>query len=316
MVYFIIGLLLGCIVVYAVTRQKLKDHIQLNEKTAQQNQEIKEENTKLLLLRENYKEQNQTYQQQTENYRNNLKQLEEQAQSAADTFYKDKMKIASERAVKAGAVYDEAIEDCKNQYLEILADNTKAYADNLKAVQIALEEKEKEFADLEKKVAAAVEAEKRAELAKSEKDFYRLNISEQDIEEIKKLRSVIPYLRNAEPLNKVIWKTYYEKPYTDLAGRVVGNKVKTGIYKITNIENGMCYVGQAVNIADRWRQHIKRGIGAETPTRNKLYPAMLAIGVENFTFEIVEECDASMLNEREQFWQEYFKAKEFGYSIK
>jgi hypothetical protein len=153
------------------------------------------------------------------------------------------MKIASERAVKAGAVYDEAIEDCKNQYLEILADNTKAYADNLKAVQIALEEKEKEFADLEKKVAAAVEAEKRAELAKSEKDFYRLNISEQDIEEIKKLRSVIPYLRNAEPLNKVIWKTYYEKPYTDLAGRVVGNKVKTGIYKITNIENGMCYVG-------------------------------------------------------------------------
>jgi hypothetical protein len=43
---------------------------------------------------------------------------------------------------------------------------------------------------------------------------------------------------------------------------------------------------------------------------------MLAIGVENFTFEIVEECDASMLNEREQFWQEYFKAKEFGYSIK
>jgi len=43
-------------------------------------------------------------------------------------------------------------------------------------------------------------------------------------------------------------------------------------------------------VADRWRQHIKRGIGAEPPTRNKLYPAMLAFGVENFTFELLEEC--------------------------
>lgn len=70
------------------------------------------------------------------------------------------------------------------------------------------------------------------------------------------------------------------------------------------------------NIADRWKQHIKRGIGAEAPTRNKLYPAMLEIGVENFTFEIVEECDRSKLNEREDYWQEFFHAKDFGYSIK
>jgi hypothetical protein len=64
-----------------------------------------------------------------------------------------------------------------------------------------------------------------------------------DIEEIKKLKSIIPYLRDSEPLNKVIWKVYYEKPYTDLIGRVVGSKVKSGIYKITNQENQMCYVG-------------------------------------------------------------------------
>ena len=130
------------------------------------------------------------------------------------------------------------------------------------------------------------------------------------------MREVIPYLRDSEPLNKVIWKVYYEKPYTDLIGRVVGSGLHTGIYKITNIENNMCYVGQAANIADRFKQHIKRGVGAETATRNKLYPAMLSIGVENFTFEIIEECDRTLLNEREDYWQEYFKAKEFGYSIK
>jgi group I intron endonuclease len=78
----------------------------------------------------------------------------------------------------------------------------------------------------------------------------------------------------------------------------------------------MCYVGQAANIADRWKQHIKRGIGAEPLTRNKLYPAMLSIGVENFSFEIIEECDRSKLNELEDYWQDFYKAKEFGYSIK
>ena len=136
------------------------------------------------------------------------------------------------------------------------------------------------------------------------------------MEEIKKLKSIIPYLRDSEPLNKVIWKVYYEKPYTDLVGRVIGSKVKTGIYKITNQKNQMCYVGQAVNIADRWKQHIKRGLGAETPTKNKLYPAMAEFGVENFTFEIIEECDKTKLKYREIYCYEYFNSKEFVYSIK
>jgi hypothetical protein len=61
-----------------------------------------------------------------------------------------------------------------------------------------------------------------------------------------------------------------------------------------------------VDIAERWRQHIKRGVGAETPTRNKLYPAMLSIGVENFTFEVIEECDRTQLDEKEDFYQEFF----------
>ena len=92
--------------------------------------------------------------------------------------------------------------------------------------------------------------------------------------------------------------------------------MKKAIYKITNLENGMVYVGQAVNIADRWKQHIRRGVGADPPTQNKLYPAMIATGVENFMFEIIEECNAAKLNEREQYWQQFYSAKSFGYSIK
>ena len=78
----------------------------------------------------------------------------------------------------------------------------------------------------------------------------------------------------------------------------------------------MCYVGQAVDISSRWKQHIKRGLGAETPTRNKLYPAMAQYGVENFSFELLEECSRESLDAQEDYWQNFFHAKDFGYSIK
>ena len=165
-------------------------------------------------------------------------------------------------------------------------------------------------------VEAADAAAKRAEEIKNQADFYKLQLSEIDLEEIRMLRNIAPYMRDQEPLNKVIWKVYYEKPTTDLIGRVIGSGVHTGIYKITNLDNQKSYVGQAANLSDRWKQHIKRGIGADTPTKNKLYPAMLAIGVERFSFEVIEECSRDMLDEREDYWQEFFKAKEFGYSIK
>jgi hypothetical protein len=39
-------------------------------------------------------------------------------------------------------------------------------------------------------------------------------------------------------------------------------------------------------------------------------------GVENFTFELLEECPRSELDMKEDAWQEFFHARDFGYSIK
>lgn len=130
------------------------------------------------------------------------------------------------------------------------------------------------------------------------------------------MRSIEPLLNRPESLNKIIWKVYYEKPVSDMIGRVVGDSVKTGIYKITECASEMAYVGQSTDIASRFKQHIKRGLGAETPTQNKLYPAMKKLGPESFMFEILEECSRDKLDEREDYWQDFYKVKEFGYSIK
>lgn len=249
-----------------------------------------------------------------------LQQMMENNRQSANAVYESCMNEMQEKlATNAQAIGDKYRQDeidAQSEYLDTLHELMMSFQENIQTKRLELSEVESVLANMQSLTNAAVEANKRAHEMAEKANFYRLVLSEEDVREIERLREVTPYLRDSEPLNKVIWKVYYENPYTDMIGRVVGKGVHTGIYKITNLENGMCYIGQAANITDRWKQHIKRGIGAETPTRNKLYPAMLAIGVENFTFEIVEECDRTKLNEREDYWQDYFKAKEFGYSIK
>ena len=175
---------------------------------------------------------------------------------------------------------------------------------------------EKNYAKLKNQVDNATLAAKREEEKKNNIKFYQINLSQEDKEDIKKLKEIEKKLSRPDVLNKLIYKVYLEKPTTDLVNRVIGPDSVTGIYKITNTVNQMTYVGQSVDLKARWRQHIKRGIGAETPLKNKLYPAMEEFGVWNFTFEVVEICKKEELNEREQFWQEYFNAKTYGYSIK
>ena len=251
---------------------------------------------------------------------NSLEQARRDAEYTAKTFLKQQLELASEQLDRTletyAAKYQADEEACRKHYLQIqkeCAEELSVIIENLTHDYKVLQTT---FDVLKRNVDTAVASAKREEEKQQEKNFYRLVVPESDLYEISQLRAVEPFLRDREALNKVIWKVYYEKPYTDMIGRVIGQGIKTGIYKITNIENQMCYVGQAANIADRWRQHIKRGLGAEPATRNKLYPAMLAIGVENFTFELVEECARDQLDEREDYWQEFFHAKDFGYSIK
>lgn len=246
--------------------------------------------------------------------------LKQQATESGEVFLQQELAIAkqilNDKLKSLESKYSKAQQDYEKEYLSCLADFNAEWTtqqfnmlEEIKSLKVSLQ-------DYSDKVNAAAEAAKREEEKQTKIDFYRCVLTPLDVEEIKLIRSITENLRNPEPINKVIWKVYYEKPYTDLVGRVIGSGIHCGIYKITNLNNQKCYVGQAVNISERWRQHIKRGIGAETPTRNKLYPAMMEFGVENFSFEIIEECDRSLLNSREDYWQEFYKAKEFGYSIK
>lgn len=310
--YFILtifGVIIGGIACYIYLTPKLKIREQYNTDIAEQNKKIKLEN-------ENLYKQNLQYSTQQQELISSIDLLKTQSQQSAEIFLEQNLNLAKEKLKKKQEYFQQEEESYKTAYLDFLNDSTINYLNEINEKTEEILKLNKTLNRLQSIVNAAVEANKRHQELEDKQSFYQLQLSQSDLEEIAKLRQVSEYLRDSEPLNKVIWKVYYEKPYTDLIGRVVGPGVHTGIYKITNLQNQMCYIGQAVNIADRWKQHIKRGLGAETATRNKLYPAMLSIGVENFSFEIIEECDRASLNEREDYWQDYFKAKEFGYSIK
>lgn len=247
-----------------------------------------------------------------ENVKNGLEQLRTTEQTLIDQERIIREKLEQERAI----FVKQMLEEENEVFLETQREFAEQFAADNRQKLAAAQALTDQVIQLKSTIASAVEIAKHKMEKETAQDFYRLQLPEESIQDIEALRSIESLLHNPEAINKVIWKMYYEKPYTDLIGRVGLTNTVCGIYKITNIENQMTYVGQAVNIADRWKQHIKRGIGADTPTANKLYPAMKKFGPENFTFEIIEQCSRAKLNEREDYWQEFYKAKEFGYSIK
>lgn len=86
-----------------------------------------------------------------------------------------------------------------------------------------------------------------------------------------------------------------------------------GIYKITNRINGKIYIGQSINIKFRWKQHEQEAKGER---RNSLlYQAMRKYGLENFSFEVIEECSQENLNEREVYWIDYYNSFNEGYNM-
>lgn len=90
----------------------------------------------------------------------------------------------------------------------------------------------------------------------------------------------------------------------------------TGIYKIENKINHKVYIGQSINITDRWRNH--RSAYKDTSDKAyeaHLYRSMRKYGIENFDFSIVEECLPSELNERERYWVSYYDSFFNGYNL-
>ena len=181
----------------------------------------------------------------------------------------------------------------------------------------ALKEKEKiqnQLDELQSSLNAGIEARLREQEKKDNIKFYKLSINETDLADVKILENLKPSLHKPVILSKLIWTQYFQKQMTELCNRVLGKKTICGIYKITNLLTEQRYIGQSVDIAKRWKDHCKCGLGIDASTTNLLYNSMQKDGVWNFSFELIEECPRKDLNNKERFWIQMYQSNKFGYN--
>lgn len=86
-----------------------------------------------------------------------------------------------------------------------------------------------------------------------------------------------------------------------------------GIYKFTNTINGKSYIGQSTNIKKRRTNH--KSWAKCLRDTSYIDSEMSKYGFDNFTFEILEECNPEELDEREQYYiKKYNTVVPFGYN--
>ena len=86
------------------------------------------------------------------------------------------------------------------------------------------------------------------------------------------------------------------------------------IYKIENKINGKIYIGKTLKtIQERWKEHC-HDFKRERCEKRPLYSAMNKYGIENFFIEEIEQCEESVLSEREKYWIEYYSSFKYGYN--
>lgn len=123
---------------------------------------------------------------------------------------------------------------------------------------------------------------------------------------IKELIELYPELK--KEFATIEWKKIWLPKIQDLCNKE-GLDGKCGIYKLTVIgDESICYIGQAVNIKERWYDHIKKMVGVDSKGSEKLYE----YGPDQLGWRVVEEVNRDKLNEREKYWIEFFGAKEYG----
>ncbi len=84
------------------------------------------------------------------------------------------------------------------------------------------------------------------------------------------------------------------------------------IYKITNIINNKKYVGKTENDPNkRWREHLA---AARNNPLMVISKAIRKHGVQNFKFEILEECLSEEVNKKETYWIGKLDTFENGYN--
>lgn len=294
---FIFGTLCACAIYFESWQKKLTEEtIRLKdlEQAIQKGQtsKIKEAEQRLSSIEEKIQQKEQQF--------NQKYNFEEQAIQSRLKDYENVRRQSIDQQLKFKQIECQKQKDQYEYQLDLLRQEVQAEVASLQTLKQTRK--------------AAYQAILRQKEIKNKIDDYRLVPSNVELSDIKKLEKVKMELAKPRILSMLIWQTYWQPLAKVRFPVILKDKTKMGIYKITNIETNECYIGQAVDIYKRWNQHCKAGLGIDTPPGNKLYKAIQEYGLQNFTFEILLECNRDELNEKEKYFISLYQADTYGYN--
>lgn len=309
-VYIILIIISSWLIFYALfniikaRRNKKKQRIKINELTQQQN--VLEES--ILQKQETLKKQNIAY--------DNMQILFEKQKYILDKHTKELQQLEKNISVLK-ETSDKSTQSFQNfsNTLELHYQQAeKEHDQKIAILQNDYQSTKQKVIDLKNSLSAGRQAKIREEQKENKINFYKIDITKEELSDINKLQQCKKTLSQPTILNKLIWSQFFQKKSKILCDRILGTTdVVCGIYKITNIQNELCYIGQSVNVANRLKQHMKCGCGIDAPASNRLYKDMQEFGLWNFTFELLEQCNNKIeLDKKEKFFIDLYQANAFG----
>lgn len=188
------------------------------------------------------------------------------------------------------------------------------YKDKIDKINADIDQYKKELGQIRDNRAAALEALRKEKQIKEDKAKYSLSPSYDDLNDIVELEHLRKKFKKPRVISMLIWQTYFSPLAKKRFVEILGTKTICGIYKITNQETNECYIGQSVDVYKRWCDHVKCGIGIDTPIGNKLYQAMGEYGIPAFTFELLQECAREELDKQEKYFISLYESDSYGYN--
>ena len=231
--------------------------------------------------------------------------LRDQAQKACAAYEMDLRKITEEKVLQ----YEQEKLNAANASLAktIAEINTQT-----EAARTRLEQMEASINEYSAKQAAINEAIMRQREIEEHQDFYRVCLAPEVANDVSVLNMARQNLKKPEIIDKIIYDNYISKPVLEMVKRVLQNTTCSGIYKITCLKTGEIYIGKSTDIKNRWQQHCKTVFNCGTIASSLLHTKMKQHGIENFTFELVEQVPKDQLSEREKFYISFYQSKEVG----
>ena len=241
---------------------------------------------------------------------NKLKEIDATMEEQRQKRQEELDQSFNEKKTHYDTLLNNVLQECgqkTEEALELTTNKLKEYDDANAFYEKKINDLKQQFESIEQTL-RSYDAEQQAKL------FYTIQLPEEYYEDIEfLLTTVAAKIAHPDIISKLVWQEYV-KPNLENTFKRIEIKAEPGIYKLTSLQNGKCYIGKSTDIKRRITDHFKSVVGITSIAEQAVHHAIRKEGFWNWTIEVITYCDKEQLNDLEKYYIDFFKAQEFGYN--